>query len=119
MERGELEKKIELNWLSAFYGALLTPKQQEVMRLHCEEDLSLGEIARETGISRQAVHDLLSRAAHQLFTLEAKLGAAERFRRMEAGLKGCEEALAAGRYDQALAGLRALRAIDQEESHGL
>lgn len=25
MAQGELEKKIELNWLSAFYGGLLTP----------------------------------------------------------------------------------------------
>lgn len=76
MAQGELEKKIELNWLSAFYGGLLTPKQRDVMRMHCEEDLSLGEIAQEAGISRQAVHDLLSRAAHQLFELEGKLGMA-------------------------------------------
>ena len=51
MAQGELEKKIELNWLSAFYGGLLTPKQRDVMRMHCEEDLSLGEIAQEAGIS--------------------------------------------------------------------
>lgn len=86
-------KKIELNWLSAFYGGLLTPKQRDVMRMHCEEDLSLGEIAQEAGISRQAVHDLLSRAAHQLFELEGKLGMAARFTRMQRGLEQCQQAL--------------------------
>ncbi len=119
MAQGELEKKIELNWLSAFYGGLLTPKQRDVMRMHCEEDLSLGEIAQEAGISRQAVHDLLSRAAHQLFELEAKLGMAARFSRMEAGLNTCEQALREQRYDDALAAIASLRALDQEDTNGL
>ena len=63
MAQGELEKKIELNWLSALYGGLLTPRQRDVLRMHCEEDLSLGEIAQEAGISRQAVHVTLSQIA--------------------------------------------------------
>ena len=112
MAQGELEKKIELNWLSAFYGGLLTPRQRDVLRMHCEEDLSLGEIAQEAGISRQAVHDLLSRAAHQL-------GMAERFTRMQTGLAECEQALKENRYDDALAVIASLRALDQEDSNGL
>ena len=119
MAQGELEKKIELNWLSAFYGGLLTPRQRDVLRMHCEEDLSLGEIAQEAGISRQAVHDLLSRAAHQLFALEEKLGMAERFTRMQTGLAECEQALRENRYDDALAVIASLRALDQEDSNGL
>ena len=119
MAQGELEKKIELNWLSAFYGGLLTPRQRDVLRMHCEEDLSLGEIAQEAGISRQAVHDLLSRAAHQLFELEEKLGMAERFTRMQTGLAECEQAVRENRYDDALAVIASLRALDQEDSNGL
>lgn len=119
MAQGELEKKIELNWLSAFYGGLLTPRQRDVLRMHCEEDLSLGEIAQEAGISRQAVHDLLSRAAQQLFELEEKLGMAERFTRMQTGLAECEQALRENRYDDALAVIASLRALDQEDSNGL
>jgi len=34
---------------SAFYGGLLTDKQRQVLTLHCEEDLSLTEIAQEVG----------------------------------------------------------------------
>ena len=119
MAQGELEKKIELNWLSAFYGGLLTPKQRDVMRMHCEEDLSLGEIAQEAGISRQAVHDLLSRAAHQLGELEGKLGMAARFTRMQRGLEQCQQALEEKRYDDARAMIASLRALDQEDSNGL
>ena len=57
MERENLSKKIDLAFLSAFYSGMLTEKQRRVLSLHCEEDLSLGEIADEVGISRQAVSE--------------------------------------------------------------
>ena len=41
MAQDEISKKVELNWLSAFYGGLLTDKQRQVLTLHCEEDMSL------------------------------------------------------------------------------
>jgi len=90
MEREDLSKKVDLAFLSAFYGGMLTEKQRRILSLHCEEDLSLGEIAEEVGISRQAVHESLTRAASRLMEMESVLGVAFRFRRMEAGL---EEAL--------------------------
>ena len=74
MAQGELEKKIELNWLSAFYGGLLTPKQRDVMRMPCEEDLSLGEIAQVMGVSRQAVNDNLARTEALLRKMEDSIG---------------------------------------------
>ena len=73
MAQDEISKKVELNWLSAFYGGLLTDKQRQVLTLHCEEDLSLTEIAQEVGISRQGVHELLTRAARKMFEMEEKL----------------------------------------------
>lgn len=36
-----------------FYGALLTKRQQQVINLYHEENLTLAEIAEEFGISRQ------------------------------------------------------------------
>ena len=92
MSQEDLRKKVDLAFLSAFYGGLLTEKQQRVLSLHCEEDLSLAEIASEVGISRQAVHETISRAASRLSELEASLGVAKRFRGMESGL---QEALSA------------------------
>ncbi len=115
----DLEKKVDLAFLSAFYSGLLTGKQRLVLSLHCEEDLSLGEIAAEVGISRQAVHETLNRASERLRELEAALGVAARFRRMEEGLDEALKALRQGDAPRAERLLEALRTMDQEESNGL
>ena len=115
----EVSRKIELAWLMAFYGGLLTDKQRQVLALHCEEDLSLGEIAQEAGISRQGVHDMLTRAAQRLFDMEEKLGMAARFQRMADGLEACRDLLKDKRYDEAERAIDALIRLDQEENNGL
>ena len=115
----EVSRKIELAWLAAFYGGLLTDKQRQVLALHCEEDLSLGEIAQEAGISRQGVHDMLTRAAQRLFEMEEKLGMAARFQRMEDGLEKCRSLLQEKRYDEAEGVIDTLIRLDQEENNGL
>ena len=115
----EVSRKIELAWLAAFYGGLLTDKQRQVLTLHCEEDLSLGEIAQEAGVSRQGVHDMLTRAAQRLFDMEEKLGMAARFQRMEDGLEKCRSLLQEKRYDEAEGVIDTLIRLDQEENNGL
>ena len=115
----EVSRKIELAWLTAFYGGLLTDKQRQVLTLHCEEDLSLAEIAQEAGISRQGVHDMLTRAAQRLFDMEEKLGMAARFQRMEDGLEKCRTLLQEKRYDEAEGVIDTLIRLDQEENNGL
>ena len=115
----EVSRKVELAWLTAFYGGLLTDKQRQVLALHCEEDLSLGEIAQEAGVSRQGVHDMLTRAAQRLFDMEEKLGMAARFQRMEDGLERCRTLLREKRYDEAERAIDALIRLDQEENNGL
>ena len=119
MEREDLNKKVDLAFLSAFYGGMLTEKQRRVLSLHCEEDLSLGEIAEEVGISRQAVHETLTRAAARLTEMEDRLGVAARFRRMESGL---EEALAFLRKDDRPGAEKILTELihyETEESNGI
>ena len=108
MAQEDVGKKVELAWLMAFYGGMLTEKQRQVLTMHCEEDLSLGEIAQEAGISRQGVHEMLTRASQRLFELEERLGMAARFRRVEEGLEQCRQALKDQRYDEAGALLDAL-----------
>ncbi len=63
-----------------FYGGLLTDKKRAVMECYHEDDMSLGEIAEDMGISRAAVHDSLKSAEAQLEQYEEKLGLVERFR---------------------------------------
>lgn len=119
MAQESIGKKVELAWLMAFYGGLLTDKQRQVLTLHCEEDLSLAEIAQVAGISRQGVHELLSRASQRLQELEAQLGMAARFRRMQKGLEACREALRQQRYEEVEKLLDGLIQLEQEENNGL
>lgn len=89
-----MEKKVSLSWLLAFYGEMLTKNQREMARLHWEEDLTLAEIAQQFSISRQSVHDTVTRTEKQLESLEEKLGLRRRFQAMENGLRACEGELA-------------------------
>lgn len=73
-ERMDIERIAENSLLYDFYGQLLSRRQQEVMALYHEENLSLSEIAEEFGISRQAVHDTLKKAEQALAGYEQKLG---------------------------------------------
>jgi hypothetical protein len=57
-----------------FYGELLTDKQREYYDLHYNEDLSLYEIAEQSGVSRQAVWDIIRRAEGVMLDTERKTG---------------------------------------------
>jgi uncharacterized protein len=68
-----LEKTTRMNYLYDFYQSLLTPKQSSYMSLYYLDDFSLGEIAEEYGISRQAVYDNIKRTEAMLEEYEEKL----------------------------------------------
>ena len=57
----ESEEKIEQAYLYDFYGELLNEHQRRIYEDFVFNDLSLGEIANEEGISRQGVHDMIKR----------------------------------------------------------
>lgn len=69
---------LELVLLYDYYGSLLTPRMQECFDMRYNQDLSLGEIGEILGISRQGVHDNLSRAEALLRNMEEKTGCARR-----------------------------------------
>jgi 16S rRNA (guanine1207-N2)-methyltransferase len=73
MER-ELAGRDRANRLLDRYGRLLTERQREFLVRYYQDDLSLGEIAAQLCISRQAVHDGLRRALAMLERFEAALG---------------------------------------------
>jgi 16S rRNA (guanine1207-N2)-methyltransferase len=64
------------NRLFDAYGSLLTAQQRQLLCRYYQDDLSLGEIAAEMRVSRQAVHDGLRRALAALERYEAALGLA-------------------------------------------
>lgn len=55
------------------YKTLLTDKQQEYFQMYYYDDLSLSEIANETFVSRNAVHDNIRRTENTLEVYEEKL----------------------------------------------
>ncbi|KAA9006362.1 putative DNA-binding protein [Paenibacillus spiritus] len=69
-----LEKTTRINLLFAFYEPLLTDKQQTFLKYYFHDDFSLGEIAAEFDISRQAVYEHIKRAEVVLENYEDKLG---------------------------------------------
>ena len=69
-----MERALRLHRLYDQYGGLLTPRQRDVFEHYHWHDLSLGEIAENLGISRQAVYDLLRRGEAVLEQAEIALG---------------------------------------------
>lgn len=76
---GSMDDILRRSLLFDFYGELLTDHQKNIYEAYHGEDLSLGEIATEYGISRQGVHDLVKRTDQALEKYEAKLHLVERF----------------------------------------
>lgn len=74
-----MEKIVKQNLLYDFYGELLTDHQKTIYEEVVFNDLSLSEIAKEQGISRQGIHDLIKRCDRILETYEKKLGLVDKF----------------------------------------
>ncbi len=74
-----MNDKIKQGYLYDFYGELLNVHQQTIYEDFVLNDLSLGEIATEQGISRQAVHDNIRRTTNTLQGYEDKLHLIEKF----------------------------------------
>lgn len=66
-----------------FYASLLTKTQREYMELYYIEDYSLGEIANEKQVSRQAAYDNIKRSEKVLETYEKKLSLYDKFIRRQ------------------------------------
>lgn len=74
-----MERIVEQSMLYDFYGELLTEHQKTIYEEFVLNDLSLGEIANDYGISRQGVHDLIKRCDKTLSEYEEKLHLIEKF----------------------------------------
>ena len=77
------EKNLQIGFLLDFYGEVLSERKRTVLDLYYNNDLSLGEIADEIGISRQGVRDLIKKAEDELHFYEEKLGLAKRSREVQ------------------------------------
>jgi uncharacterized protein len=68
-----LDRKDVFNRLFAFYGVLLTERQQQFFKHYYHDDYSLSEIAQIYNVSRNAVHDQIRTCEAHLEEYERKL----------------------------------------------
>ena len=74
-----MEEKLTLAYLFDFYGEMLNEHQRRIYEDFVFNDLSLGEIAGEEGITRQGVADMVKRCDKKLRDYENKLHLVEKF----------------------------------------
>jgi len=89
-----MEGFVRQSLLYDFYADLLTDHQKAVYSAYIQDNLSLGEIAEDEGISRQGVHDTIKRCNALLEGYESKLRLVERFldiRDKIARIQSCED----------------------------
>jgi uncharacterized protein len=68
-----MEEVIYLNELYDFYGSLLTDKQRDYFENYYFNNLSLGEMAENYGVSRNAIHKQLKIVEERLKYYEENL----------------------------------------------
>jgi predicted DNA-binding protein YlxM (UPF0122 family) len=88
-----MENILKQSLLYDFYGELLTEHQRAVYEDVVFQDMSLGEIAQERGISRQGVHDLVKRCDRILEGYEEKLHLVSKFERTRQMVKEIQQRL--------------------------
>lgn len=74
-----MEEIVKQALLYDFYGELLTEHQKQIYEEYALNDYSLSEIAKERGISRQGVHDIMKRCNKILDDYESRLHLVEKF----------------------------------------
>ncbi|MEG1984681.1 MAG: sigma factor-like helix-turn-helix DNA-binding protein [Oscillospiraceae bacterium] len=75
-----MAKNLDMVYLIDTYAAALTDKQREVLEFYYYDDLSLAEIAQNSGITRQGVRDSIKRGETAIIELEERLGFAKKMR---------------------------------------
>ena len=94
-----MAKDFEMGYLLDFYGEVLTPKQREMLRQYYNDDLSLSEIGENFGITRQGARDAIKHGETTLKELEAKVGFAARYRRVQEMLEQLEQLVIDARFE--------------------
>lgn len=107
-----LEKTTQINFLFDFYQPLLTPKQRDYMNLYYLEDHSLGEIAEQFDVSRQAVYDNIRRTEAMLLNYEEKLKLHEKFVERQQLLDDLNKLIVEEEHDKAIQLIKRLKELD-------
>lgn len=94
-----MAKDLENTILFDVYGSLLTEKQRETLEFYYNDDLSLGEISEETGITRQGVMNCIKTSEARLTELEEQMGLVGKFKALKASVQQLERAVSEEKAD--------------------
>ena len=83
----EKKDRLFISIYNDYYGSLLTEYQRRLIDDYYNQDMSLGELAKEYDISPQGVRDALKRAEKQLCAYEERLGLAAKTQEIKAILE--------------------------------
>lgn len=103
------EKDLSLTVLFDIYGGLLSDSEKDAFEYYYCDDLSLSEIAENTGWSRQGARDNILRAEKALRLFEQRLGLKEKFDEIEASLSLARAALGSGDAEKAMALIESIK----------
>ncbi len=87
----DIDSIFEKGLLYDFYGELLNEHQRRIYREVVCNDYLISEIARDEGISRQSVSDMIKRCDKKLNTYEEKLGLVSKFLKTKSLVKDIEK----------------------------
>ncbi|MCC8057054.1 sigma factor-like helix-turn-helix DNA-binding protein [Cloacibacillus sp.] len=92
-EKDSLNQRVRDGLLLDNYGLQLTEKQRMACEMILMQDFSLSEAAETLGVSRQGVHDLITRAREHMEEYEKSFGLIARRQQMEQVLEENRERL--------------------------
>lgn len=87
----DIDRRIEIDILFKYYGKLLTEKQQKIIDMYVDNNLSLQEVSVELNISRQAVKDALDKGVTIMENYEKKLKFISRDNKIKNALNKIDE----------------------------
>lgn len=85
-----IQERVEVAILNKYYGKMLTNKQQEILAMYVDNNLSLAEVSEELNISRQAVKDAIDNAVQTLKNFEDKMGIIARDKQIKKEIESIE-----------------------------
>lgn len=93
MVEKSVERKWELSLRFDFYGPLLKENQRLIFEDYIQNDLSFTEIAKEYGLTRQCVYDMVKRTSDKLDKFEEELKLVEKFSLTKQKIAHIEQAM--------------------------
>lgn len=89
------ERMRRMSLLLDFYGEMLSARQRQLCEYYYNDDLSLSEIAENTGITRQGVSDGIKKSEKILLQAEENLGMFSAWLRRQKDVQEIEKRLRA------------------------